>query len=141
MTVDLCGARLKGMLGGCDRKATVHRDGKSYCWQHDPERLRRKYEQEWAERKAELEQMEKEADARVEQRRPDQQGGFVMAREPRPEGAVGLRLELSPADRDRLRIAAAKAGFGSMASYARWAVLKAIEESEVENIKAKKSGK
>lgn len=23
----------------CDRPATVERDGKSYCWQHDPERL------------------------------------------------------------------------------------------------------
>lgn len=42
----------------------------------------------------------------------------MTTRDPRPRDAVGLRLELSTADRDRLLVAAAKAG-KSMASYLR----------------------
>lgn len=33
-----CHGRPKQM-GWCERKPTVFRDGKPYCWQHDPERL------------------------------------------------------------------------------------------------------
>lgn len=36
-----CMGDVRTFLGYCDRKATIERDGKRYCWQHDPERLRR----------------------------------------------------------------------------------------------------
>jgi plasmid stability protein len=50
-------------------------------------------------------------------------GGFArMTRKSVPPDAVGLRLELAPADRDRLRVAAAMAGM-SMAAYAREIIL------------------
>jgi hypothetical protein len=52
-----------------------------------------------------------------------------MSRDPRPENAVGLRLELAPADRDRLMIAAAKAG-KSMASHARDVILAHLDAVE-----------
>lgn len=32
----------------CQRRATVERDGKRYCWQHDPERVRADREQRHA---------------------------------------------------------------------------------------------
>ena len=50
----------------------------------------------------------------------------MTTRDPRPRDAVGLRLELSPADRDRLLVAAAKAG-KSMASYLRDIVLERLD--------------
>lgn len=34
-----CGSAQRNS-GNCDRAPTVTRDGKPYCWQHDPERLR-----------------------------------------------------------------------------------------------------
>jgi hypothetical protein len=54
-----------------------------------------------------------------------------MSRDPRPEASdrVGLRFELSKADRDRLLIAAAKGG-KSMASYLRELVIKHLDEVE-----------
>jgi predicted DNA-binding protein len=48
-------------------------------------------------------------------------------RDPRPPDAVGLRLELSRADRDRLHVAAAVAG-KSMASYLREIVVKHLDQ-------------
>jgi predicted DNA-binding protein len=53
----------------------------------------------------------------------------VTTRDPRPRDAVGLRLELSPADRDRLLVAAARAG-KSMASYLREIVVEHLDEIE-----------
>ena len=31
---------LRGMIYPCQRNATVEHDGKWYCWQHDPERMK-----------------------------------------------------------------------------------------------------
>ena len=31
---------LRGMIYSCQRPATVQRDGKWWCWQHDPERVK-----------------------------------------------------------------------------------------------------
>lgn len=38
--------------GSCDRKPSVVRDGKDYCWQHDPERRKAKAKQEKEARRA-----------------------------------------------------------------------------------------
>lgn len=35
-----CSDRPQTFIGDCERDATVERDGKPYCWQHDPERFR-----------------------------------------------------------------------------------------------------
>lgn len=34
-----CSGRLSTVFGNCYRPATVERDGRWYCWQHDPGRL------------------------------------------------------------------------------------------------------
>jgi plasmid stability protein len=52
-----------------------------------------------------------------------------MTNDPMPPDAIGLRLNLTPADRDRLRVVAAQAGM-SMAAYARKVVLEAVEKAE-----------
>lgn len=60
-----------------------------------------------------------------------------MTRDPRPADAVGLRLEIAAADRDRLLIAAAHAG-KSMASYARAVILDHLERTQAPEKKSKK---
>lgn len=45
------------------------RNGKSYCWQHDPERLQRIAGEKWERRKGHIARVETEADARIERRR------------------------------------------------------------------------
>ena len=47
-------------IGWCERKPTVERDGKRYCWQHDPVRLRELS----AKRLAQHKEMEAEIEAR-----------------------------------------------------------------------------
>jgi hypothetical protein len=37
-----CSGEPHTFFGYCERKPTVERDGKPYCWQHDPERRRAK---------------------------------------------------------------------------------------------------
>lgn len=54
--------------GFCARKPTVERDGKSYCWQHDPVRLKQKADKAWAARKIEIANMEARADAAIARR-------------------------------------------------------------------------
>jgi hypothetical protein len=51
----------------------------------------------------------------------------MTTRDPRPRDAVGLRLELSAADRDRLLVAAAKAG-KSMASHVREVIVNYLDD-------------
>jgi predicted DNA-binding protein len=58
----------------------------------------------------------------------------MTTRDPRPRDAVGLRLELSPADRDRLLVTAARAG-KSMASYLREIVVEHLDEIEDREIR------
>jgi hypothetical protein len=50
-------------------------------------------------------------------------------RDKKPAEAVRMRLDLAPADRDRVRIAAAKAGL-DMASFLRRVVLERLGEIE-----------
>lgn len=50
----------------------------------------------------------------------------MTPRDPVPPGAVGLRLQLSAADRDRLHVTAAKAG-QSMATYLRRLVVEHLD--------------
>jgi hypothetical protein len=52
-------------IGYCDRKPTVVRDGKPYCWQHDPERLRRKADEENKKRKAWYADLDRKEDERI----------------------------------------------------------------------------
>jgi hypothetical protein len=55
----------------------------------------------------------------------------MLPHDPVPPDAVGLRVEVSPADRDRLRIAAAKAG-KSMASYVRWLIVTHLDDLDAQ---------
>jgi predicted DNA-binding protein len=64
----------------------------------------------------------------------------MTTRDPRPRDAVGLRLELSPADRDRLLVAAARAG-KSMASYLRDVILAHLDDLDPPTPKRKPRGK
>lgn len=41
----MCHGKLGSYAGSCLRPGTVEHDGKWYCWQHDPEKLRAKAEQ------------------------------------------------------------------------------------------------
>ena len=60
-----CQAILSGVWGGeCVRDATVERDGKFFCWQHDPERVRAEREARCAKRKEEARKREAEREAR-----------------------------------------------------------------------------
>jgi hypothetical protein len=47
-----CSSSLSKVYGNCSRNATVEREGKWFCWQHDPERLERIREAEWEIRRA-----------------------------------------------------------------------------------------
>jgi hypothetical protein len=65
----------------------------------------------------------------------------MLPHDPVPPDAVGLRVEVAPADRDRLRIAAAKAG-KSMAAYVRWLIVTHLDRLEIqsERSRPKKKG-
>jgi hypothetical protein len=52
-----------------------------------------------------------------------------MSREPKPADAVRMRLDLSPEDRDRVRVAAALAGM-EMTAWLRKVTLEAVGQSE-----------
>jgi hypothetical protein len=56
----------------------------------------------------------------------------MLPHDPVPPDAVGLRVEVAPADRDRLRIAAAKVG-KSMAAYVRWLIIEHLDELEIQD--------
>jgi hypothetical protein len=54
-----CQGQYLSFLGYCSRKPTVVRDGKAYCWQHDPERISRlrqernkRWDAEWKAKEA-----------------------------------------------------------------------------------------
>jgi hypothetical protein len=60
-----CQGLLRGYLrGNCDREATVEREGKCWCWQHDPVR----YDAERKARAAAARKEWEEMQARVEAR-------------------------------------------------------------------------
>lgn len=60
-----CQGKSHQFLGHCDRSGKLHADGKYYCWQHDPTRLRRLAEIRWASRKAHIKKVEDDHDARI----------------------------------------------------------------------------
>lgn len=65
MIGDECGEKLRGMfMGNCTRPATVERDGKHYCWQHDPKRHMDERAKRWQIRKAELLERERKLEAK-----------------------------------------------------------------------------
>jgi len=64
-----CQGRAESFVGICDRKPSVERDGKPYCWQHDPERKRKEAQKKWEERKWEMRQLEEKIDAEIERKR------------------------------------------------------------------------
>lgn len=64
-----CQGNAQKFAGSCARKPTVVHDGKPYCWQHDPVRMRRKAAESWAKRKAEMARIEAEQDARIARRK------------------------------------------------------------------------
>jgi predicted DNA-binding protein len=55
--------------------------------------------------------------------------------DPVPPNAVGLRVEVAPADRDRLKVAAAKAG-QSMAAYVRRLIVEHLDELETKSVRS-----
>lgn len=55
-----CAGTVRGFVGDCERRPTVERNGKWYCWQHDPDRLA---EQAKERRDAWRAKMQKEDDA------------------------------------------------------------------------------
>ena len=59
----------KGRFGwDCDRKGTIEREGKWYCWQHDPDRLDREARERNEQRKRELAELEAKHEARLARR-------------------------------------------------------------------------
>ncbi len=58
-----CQGRSGAFAFQCDRKPTIERGGKCYCWQHDPERLTRIARERQAERFAAQERSQAEFDA------------------------------------------------------------------------------
>jgi hypothetical protein len=71
-----CQGKANLFLGHCERKPTVERDGKWFCWQHDPERLKRLAAERWAKRKEEIARTESEQDARIHRRRLLERAGI-----------------------------------------------------------------
>lgn len=67
-----CHGHCRGTFAGiCFRKgkSLVERDGKWYCWQHDPERLARLAKERWEERKRHTAEVERKADESAARRR------------------------------------------------------------------------
>jgi hypothetical protein len=63
-------------LGDCARKPSVVRDGKPYCWQHDPERLGREQRKRAAACRERHLEREAKADAAVERRVLERRAGI-----------------------------------------------------------------
>jgi hypothetical protein len=62
-----CQGKLKTLYGRCERRGTICRDGKFYCWQHDPgtpEQAKADRMKRWAEQQAEEEEYERRAHTR-----------------------------------------------------------------------------
>lgn len=55
-------------LAWCYRKPTVERDGKMYCWQHDPVRKREKARKLWQEMREKLAALEAKIDADIKRK-------------------------------------------------------------------------
>lgn len=64
----------------------------------------------------------------------------MTPRDPVPPDAIGLRVEISPATRDELRVIAATAG-KSMAAYVRTLIVADCEQHKARNSVGKKSAK
>jgi hypothetical protein len=74
---ETCGAVLKHIFGRCERPVTVTRDGKGYCWQHDPERRKAAADAAWEVRKAAMAVEEAKAKARYRRRELERHAGIV----------------------------------------------------------------
>lgn len=73
---DRCQGNDHKFLGSCDRKPSVVCDGKHYCWQHDPERLKSAAAERWAKRKQEITATEAKIDAEIETRKLKRESGI-----------------------------------------------------------------
>jgi hypothetical protein len=72
-----CGAALRGIWGRCERPVTVTRDGKGYCWQHDPVRRKEESDAALEARKAVVAANEAKAKARYRHRELERCAGIV----------------------------------------------------------------
>lgn len=62
-----CQGRLSGCFGGnCERRASITRGGRGYCWQHDPERVSRERKAKAQQLRQEIRRREERIDAEVE---------------------------------------------------------------------------
>lgn len=59
-----CQGNATSFLGYCERSPTVTRNGKQYCWQHDPERIEQLRQKRQQQRRLESEKAAKLAEAR-----------------------------------------------------------------------------
>jgi hypothetical protein len=71
----LCQGKANAFLGQCLRKGIIERDGKLYCWQHDPEKLRKEAAERWEQRKKEIAEIERKQDERITRRKLEEQSG------------------------------------------------------------------
>lgn len=63
-----CEGQCTRFFGDCARKPCVVRDGKHYCWQHDPERLEAIRAEAYAKRRAETVKRDNRIEAEAERR-------------------------------------------------------------------------
>lgn len=92
-----CSGSPTTFFGRCLRPPTVERDGKPFCWQHDPERRRKKAEADWERRKAEIEADDEEFERKLARRELEAAAGV-------DRDSVGLMTD------DQLRDMAAAGG-------------------------------
>lgn len=70
-----CQGKCRTFWGNCDRKPTVVRDGKHYCWTHDPERLEREALEKRKQRREELKRQEEIFELKLKRRLLVEQAG------------------------------------------------------------------
>lgn len=71
-----CQGKARQFLGECLNRPKIIRDGKPYCWMHDPDRVARIASENWEKRKLEIKAIEDSHDARIKRRVLEQATGI-----------------------------------------------------------------
>jgi hypothetical protein len=85
-----CAGQLGRTFGECLRKPTVVRNGKPYCWQHDPEKISAARAAAWEARKVEIARIEAESDARIARRKLERAAGVENVTDAELQAIVAL---------------------------------------------------
>jgi len=72
--MDQCQGRLR-FMGHCERRPTVVRDGKHYCWQHDPVRLQEIALEQRRQSAERTRKIEEKHDTCIQRRRLEEDSG------------------------------------------------------------------